>query len=115
MNVLIVYAHPEPTSFTGALKDAAVRALATAGHQVEVSDLYAEGFNPVAGRHDFTGAADPARFHYQSEQLHASRTGSFAALLGLTIGGESIRNARPKLGCFAAEGQDRNGLLPAGW
>jgi NAD(P)H dehydrogenase (quinone) len=78
MNVLIVYAHPEPSSFTGALKDAAVRALATAGHHVEVSDLYAEGFNPVAGRHDFTGAADPARFHYQSEQLHASRTGSFA-------------------------------------
>jgi NAD(P)H dehydrogenase (quinone) len=78
MNVLIVYAHLEPSSFTGALKDAAVRALATAGHQVEVSDLYAEGFNPVAGRHDFTGAADPARFHYQSEQLHASRTGSFA-------------------------------------
>jgi NAD(P)H dehydrogenase (quinone) len=78
MNVLIVYAHPEPSSFTGALKDAAVRALATAGHHVEVSDLYAEGFNPVAGRHDFTGAADPARFHYQSEQLHASQTGSFA-------------------------------------
>src|SRR5262249_25627814 len=24
-------------------------------------------------------AADPARFHYQSEQLHASRTGGFAA------------------------------------
>ena len=50
MNVLIVCAHPEPSSFTGALKDAAVRALATAGHHVEVSDLYAEGFNPVAGR-----------------------------------------------------------------
>ncbi len=79
MNVLIVYAHPEPSSFTGALKDVAVRALTAAGHRVEVSDLYAEGFNPVAGRHDFTSKADPARFHYQSEQLHASRTGSFAA------------------------------------
>jgi NAD(P)H dehydrogenase (quinone) len=79
MNVLIVYAHPESTSFTAALKDAAVRALSAAGHQVEVSDLYAERFNPVAGRHDFTHAADPARFHYQSEQLEASRTGSFAA------------------------------------
>jgi hypothetical protein len=28
-----------------------------------------------------------ARFRYQSEQLHASRTGSFAAVLGLTTGG----------------------------
>jgi NAD(P)H dehydrogenase (quinone) len=78
VNVLIVYAHPEPTSFTAALKDAAVRVLSTAGHQVEVSDLYGEGFNPVAGRHDFTREADPMRFHYQSEQLAASRTGSFA-------------------------------------
>jgi NAD(P)H dehydrogenase (quinone) len=78
VNVLIVYAHPEPTSFAAALKDAAVRVLSTAGHQVEVSDLYGEGFNPVAGRHDFTRVADPMRFHYQSEQLAASRTGSFA-------------------------------------
>lgn len=79
MRALIVYAHPEPTSFTAALKDNAVRALSTAGHTVEVSDLYGEGFNPVAGRHDFISAADTERFHYQSEQLHASRTGSFAA------------------------------------
>jgi NAD(P)H dehydrogenase (quinone) len=79
MNVLIVYAHPEPTSFSAAMKDAAVAALTAAGHRVEVSDLYGEGFNPVAGRHDFVAAADPARFHYQSEQLHASRTNGFAA------------------------------------
>lgn len=79
MHVLIVYAHPEPTSFTAALKDTAVRVLLEAAHQIEVSDLYGEGFNPVAGRHNFIRAADPARFHYQSEQLHASRTGGFAA------------------------------------
>jgi NAD(P)H dehydrogenase (quinone) len=78
VNVLIVYAHPEPTSFASALKNVAVRALTAAGHRVELSDLYAEAFNPVAGRHDFKSAADPARFHYQSEQLHASRTGGFA-------------------------------------
>ncbi len=81
MQVLVVYAHPEPTSFAAALKDTAVRALSAAGHRVEVSDLYGEGFNPVAGRHDFTGDADPARFHYQSEQLNASRTGGFSAEL----------------------------------
>ena len=79
MQALVVYAHPEPTSFTAALKDTAVRALSAAGHCVEVSDLYGESFNPVAGRQDFAAAADPNRFHYQSEQLHASRTGGFAA------------------------------------
>lgn len=78
MNVLIVHAHPEPTSFTAAMKDTALRALSTAGHAIAVSDLYGEGFNPVAGRHDFLEAADPERFHYQSEQLHASKTGSFS-------------------------------------
>lgn len=78
MHTLLVYAHPEPTSFTGAMKDVAAEALRSAGHGVEVSDLYAEGFNPVAGRHDFLSVHDPKRFHYQSEQDHAHRTGSFA-------------------------------------
>jgi NAD(P)H dehydrogenase (quinone) len=78
MNVLIVYAHPEPGSFTAAMKDAALAILTEAGHTVEVSDLYREGFNPVPGRHDFTTVADPERFHYQSEQMHASKHGSFA-------------------------------------
>src|SRR4051812_9057987 len=76
--MLIVYAHPEPTSFTGALKDRAVEALIGAGHTVEISDLYAEGFNPVAGRHDFTSTVNPERFHYQTEQEFAARSGSFA-------------------------------------
>jgi NAD(P)H dehydrogenase (quinone) len=78
MNVLLVYVHPEPTSFTGALKDAAQDALTAAGHHVEVSDLYGEGFDPVAGRHDFTTVHDAGRFHYQNEQGHAHANGGFA-------------------------------------
>lgn len=77
-HVLIVYAHPEPTSFNGALKDRAVAALGAAGHSVTVSDLHAEKFDPVAGRHDFIGAADPDRFHYQGEQTRAARQSAFA-------------------------------------
>ena len=79
MNVFVLYAHPEPTSFTGAMKDIAVRVLTEAGHHVEVSDLYAENFNPVAGRHDFTSVADPKRFAYQVEQGHAHAHDGFAA------------------------------------
>lgn len=78
MRALLVYAHPEPTSFTAALKNVARDSLSEAGHTVEISDLYAEGFNPVAGRHDFLGVHDPQRFHYQSEQRHAHETGTFA-------------------------------------
>ncbi|WP_137392248.1 NAD(P)H-dependent oxidoreductase [Rhodoligotrophos defluvii] len=78
MNVLIVYAHPEPSSFSAALRDRAAEALRASGHEVAISDLYAEGFNPVAGRHDFHSVADPDRFHYQSEQAHAAREQAFS-------------------------------------
>jgi NAD(P)H dehydrogenase (quinone) len=79
MHVLVVYAHPEPTSFTAALKDVAMETVRAAGHTVELSDLYAEHFNPVAGRHDFLSEHDAKRFHYQNEQGHAHDTKSFAA------------------------------------
>jgi NAD(P)H dehydrogenase (quinone) len=78
MHALFVYAHPEPSSFTAALKDSGVAALRQAGHTVEVSDLYAEKFDPVAGRHDFCAVADAGRFHYQTEQALAYETQGFA-------------------------------------
>jgi len=78
MKALIVYAHPEPTSFNGALKDRAVTFLEGAGHEVQVTDLYAENFDPRAGRHDFLDVADAARFDYQAEQEHATYKGGFA-------------------------------------
>ncbi|WP_342362332.1 NAD(P)H-dependent oxidoreductase [Terrarubrum flagellatum] len=78
MHALIVYAHMEPTSFTAALKDKAVETIEAVGHSVEVSDLYGSGFNPVAGRHDFTSVADASRFHYQNEQAKAAEQKAFA-------------------------------------
>lgn len=78
MHILIVYAHPEPDSFNGAMKDLAVATLTGAGHQVTVSDLYAQKFNPVAGAHDFIARADAARLDVGTEQAHAARTGGFA-------------------------------------
>ena len=41
MKILLVYAHPEPRSLNGALKDFTVQHLQNAGHDVQVSDLYA--------------------------------------------------------------------------
>lgn len=78
MKALIVYAHPEPTSFNCALKDTAVATLRGDGHEVAVTDLYAEGFDPRAGRHDFREARDPGRFDYQAEQEHATNGAGFA-------------------------------------
>lgn len=81
MNSLIVYANPEPESFSAALKNTAQKTLKDLGHSVVVSDLYAQQFNPVAGRHDFTTVADVGRFHYQQEQLKASQEDGFTAEL----------------------------------
>jgi NAD(P)H dehydrogenase (quinone) len=52
MRVLTIYAHPDPASFNHALLQAFTRGLREAGHQSEVVDLYAIGFDPVARLRD---------------------------------------------------------------
>ena len=47
MNVLTVYAHPNPKSFCHAVLDQFTAGLREAGHSTEVVDLYAIGFDPV--------------------------------------------------------------------
>ena len=71
MHALIVLAHPEPRSFNAALADIAVETLAGQGHEVEVSDLYAMGFDPVEHPRHFAKPHDSERFRAQTEQRHA--------------------------------------------
>ena len=47
MNVLVVYAHPYPESFNHAVLEKFTLGLREGGHEVEILDLYAQGFNPV--------------------------------------------------------------------
>lgn len=72
MNVLIVFAHPEPQSFNGAMLRTAVSTLEAAGHAVQVSDLYASAFDPVSDRRNFTTVREPAYYKQQVEELHAN-------------------------------------------
>lgn len=76
MKVLIVHAHPEPKSFTAAMKDAAIEVLRDTGHDVQLSDLYAKGFDPVAKAADFPSRKDPDYLVYALEQRHAWDTGT---------------------------------------
>lgn len=78
MNVFLVYAHPEPTSFTAALRNVAVDALVDGGHRVDVSDLHAMRFDPVSDRRNFTTSFDEWRFDQQREEKHASVHHGFA-------------------------------------
>ncbi len=47
MKAYVVYCHPDAESFTFAVRERAVAALVVDGHQVRMSDLYADGFEPT--------------------------------------------------------------------
>lgn len=78
MNVLVVYAHHEPSSLTASMKNTVLQELTAQGHQVVISDLYAQGFNAVAQKWDFVSTTGN-HFNYMLEQRHAAKLGmSFA-------------------------------------
>ncbi|XP_073534797.1 ribosyldihydronicotinamide dehydrogenase [quinone] [Phyllobates terribilis] len=75
-NVLIVYAHQEPKSMNGSLKNVAVDVLSKMGCRVTVSDLYAMQFNAAATRNDITGdLCNPQHFSYGIETMEAFKKG----------------------------------------
>lgn len=75
MNYLIVYAHPEPTSLNGFLRDHALAALRDAGHQVALTDLYAMRWKATADALDFP-ARDPEQpLDYSRASGEAYRAG----------------------------------------
>jgi len=82
MNILIVHAHPEPQSFCSALFTAAVDTLSTGGHDVQTSDLYSIGFDPISDRRNFTTVKNPHYLKPQIEEMHASESGGFVPELG---------------------------------
>ena len=85
MNVLIVFAHPEPKSFNGAMFETASATLQAAGHTVVTSDLYRMGFDPVSSRRNFTTVKDSDYLKLQVEEMHASEVGGFALQVELEI------------------------------
>lgn len=50
MRIQLIYAHPVEGSFCSALRDAARSTLQRCGHDVHVTDLYAENFQPALSR-----------------------------------------------------------------
>lgn len=61
MNVLWIFAHPEPRSLGGALRDEGLRTLREEGHDVRESDLYAMKWKAVVDADDFGSAAESDR------------------------------------------------------
>ncbi len=78
MNVLIVYAHPEPNSLNGFMKDLAAKTLRNNGHEVKISDLYGMNFKATLDQNDFSQRKDEKFFNPIMEQVNALGTGSLA-------------------------------------
>lgn len=78
-NVLIVFAHPEPKSLNGSLKDVAIERLRANGHHVVVSDLYAMKFKAAADGDDFLARGDTDRLNYMEESRKAYESGTQSA------------------------------------
>lgn len=62
MRVLFVFAHPEPRSLNGALRDIAIEELVSQGHEVRMTDLYASRWKSEVDRADFPALPPDQRF-----------------------------------------------------
>ncbi|MFC5475246.1 NAD(P)H-dependent oxidoreductase [Paraherbaspirillum soli] len=75
MNILLVYAHPEPKSLNGSLKNFSVKRLEDAGHVVRVSDLYAMKWKASLDADDSMDRRSDMRFDPALDSKRAFETG----------------------------------------
>jgi NAD(P)H dehydrogenase (quinone) len=78
-NVLIVYAHPEPTSLTRQFVGVSVQTLQEQGHGVMLSDLYGMDWKAVFDERDFQSRSNLDRLSFITESGHAYSTGQQTA------------------------------------
>lgn len=71
MRAYVVFCHPRRESFTGAALDRVLAGLAAGGHEVRLSDLYADGFDPVLD-------ADALAAHHVDHRDHPERRPAIA-------------------------------------
>jgi NAD(P)H dehydrogenase (quinone) len=85
MRVLLVFAHPEPRSLNGALRDVAVKELEAQGHKVRVSDLYADRWKSEVDRADFPSLAADVRLKVEAASKEVFAAGALTEDVGAEI------------------------------
>lgn len=75
MKILLVYAHPEPKSLNGSLKNFTIQHLEDAGHIVQISDLYAMQWKASLDADDSTGRQADVRFDPSLDSKRAFENG----------------------------------------
>jgi NAD(P)H dehydrogenase (quinone) len=73
--ILVIYAHPEPTSLTCQLVHVTVQTLEKRGHTVIHSDLYGMRWKAVFDEYDFPSRIDKQRLSFIAESANAYSTG----------------------------------------
>lgn len=58
MRILLVYCHPCPESYTAAVRDTVAASASALGHDCDILDLYAEGFDATMGCEERRGYHD---------------------------------------------------------
>jgi NAD(P)H dehydrogenase (quinone) len=91
MNALIVLAHPEPDSFNAHLASLAGETLRQQDYIVEISDLYAQGFDPREGPERYQSLQDQSVFDAQAQQRFSSNNDSLPPDVSAEV--EKIRRA----------------------
>jgi NAD(P)H dehydrogenase (quinone) len=80
VRVLYLYCHPLPESFHAAIRAKALDGLAAARHDVDLLDLYAEGFDPVMSADERRRYHDTGR-NRQGLERHVERLQAAEALV----------------------------------
>jgi NAD(P)H dehydrogenase (quinone) len=81
VKVLVVLSHPRRNSFCGAVMDSFIAGLSAAGHEAEIADLHAEGFDPrmiEADEPDWEDAAKRYSPAVLAEQARIARNEALA-------------------------------------
>lgn len=77
--VLVVFAHPEPSSLTRQLATTSVQTLTEQGHTVLQSDLYQMQWKATFDAADFPARSDTQRLNFIAESQHAYASGQQTA------------------------------------
>jgi len=81
MRVLVIYCHPDETSFASALHKAVIEGLRASGHAVTDLDLYGEDFNPVMTLKEHNEYSGPR--YVKSVEEYAEQLASAEALVAV--------------------------------
>lgn len=82
MRVLVIYCHPDETSFASALHAAVIETLTAKGHSITDLDLYGEAFDPIMSLEErLAYAKDP--LYFKSVEKYANQLKSAEAIVAV--------------------------------